>query len=300
MGCELMKLWGIELKKKKNGATLLEVIIALAIISIMMVPIMNSVLQSVTFNKKSEDLKEAKLIGQQVVENLRNQDVIESGQILRLNNNELRISSRGVKNRFDVESLSEINGFTVDGEIIKESEILSNEYYNMEVGGFIVVNKNEMYYKEATPGYRTFAQFYKEEKEWNHKIADITSEIELELNNGKLSLKSKGNVIWNGKLVGTGKEIAFIIHDKSDHKILLNNTGQDMEVYGFRSNKITAEEGFVKERIDFIGNKIKQVVNVLYDYKYRTKGLYSIDLTVSKDTKVIERLEYQFNVGGGN
>ncbi|MGL4761756.1 MAG: type II secretion system protein [Sarcina sp.] len=285
---------------KKKGATLLEVVIALAIISIMMVPIMNSVLQSVKLNKKSEDLKGAKLIGQQVVEHLRNQEVIKEGQILRLNNNELEISSRSIQNEFNVESLGEINGFNVEGVITRESEIQSSKYYDVEVGGFLIVDKNDIYYKEATSDYKTFTDFYTKKTSSSNKVREINSDLEVKIHNNEITFTEGSNKFWSSKMNNSSDSIALIIHDKSDHKITINNTGADINLYGFRSNKISSQEGFINEKVSYIGNKIKRVENILYDYEHRTKGLYSINLEVSKDEKVIESLEYQFNVGGSN
>ena len=289
--------------RKKKGATLLEVVIAMAIISIMMVPILNSVLQSVEFNKKGEELREAKLIGQQVVEQLRNQDVIKEGQILKLNNKELAISSEGNSNKYNVDSLSEINGFNVDGVITRKSEVALGQHYDVEVGGFLIINKNDIYFKEATSDYKTFSDFYANKNnktDLSRKISTIDSDIEIEIKDGKLTLKKGGAVESFGNLVATKNKIALIIHDKSDYKISINNSGEETKLYGYRSNLVNVDEGFVDEKIMYTGSKLKRIENILYDHSYKTKGLYSVNLDIKKNSEIVESLEYQFNVRGDN
>ncbi|MGL4656659.1 MAG: type II secretion system protein [Sarcina sp.] len=284
--------------RKKRGATLLELVIALAIISIMMVPIMNSVLQSVRVNKKSEDLKKAKLLGQQVVENLRNQDVIESGQILRLSNNELAISSRDIKGEFNVESITEVDGFQVDGIIKTEEVIVSDQYYNVQVGGFLVIDGNNIYYKEAIEGYNTFSDFYVYSVGKTGFRSKITGDVTLEIENENLILKQGNSPIFRVNLGYVKNYLAIVIHSESDYKLTVDNKGNKTNIYGFRSNQVDVDNGFVEEKIEYIGNPVKRVENILYDHKYRTKGLYSINLEVRKEFEVLEELEYQFNVGG--
>lgn len=286
--------------RKKKGATLLELIIALAIISIMMVPIMNSVLQSVRVNKKAEDLKKAKLLGQQVFENLRNQDVIESGQVLKLSNNELAISSRGVNGEFNVESIVEVDGLRVDGIIKTEEVVVANKYYDIMLGGFLVIDGNKIYYKEATNNYKTFSDFYVQSVGKARVLAEIKGDVTLEINNENLILK-QGNIhLWSARLGYIKNYLAIVVHRESDYKLTIDNKAQKTNIYGFRSNQVEVENGFVEEKIDYIGTPVKRVENILYDYKYRTKGLYSINLKVRKEFEVLEELEYQFNVGGDN
>lgn len=284
--------------KKKKGATLLELVIALAIISIMMVPITNSVLQSVRINKKAEDLKRAKLMGQQVVENLRNQDVIESGQILKVSNNELEISSRDIAGEFNVESVAEVDGFRVDGIIKTESIIVSDQYYDVMVGGFLVIDGNNIYYKEATNDYKTFSDFYVQSVGTAKMSAPINGDVTLEINNEHLTLKQGNIVLWTARLGYIKNYLAIVVHSEADYKVTIDNKAEKTNIYGFRSNQVAVENGFVEEKFDYIGTPVKRVENILYDHKYRTKGLYSINLEVRKEFEVLEELEYQFNVGG--
>ncbi|MGL5576960.1 MAG: type IV pilus modification PilV family protein [Sarcina sp.] len=286
--------------KKKRGATLLELVIALAIISIMMVPIMNSVLQSVRVNKKAEDSKKAKLLAQQVVENLRNQDVIETGQILRLSNNELAISSREIKGEFNVESIAEVDGLRVDGIIRTEEVVVSDQYYDVMVGGFLVIDGNNIYYKEATSTYKTFSDFYVQSVGANRFSAQINGDITLEINNENLTLRQGNLVLWNARLGYVKNYLAIIVHNESDYKLTIDNKASKTNIYGFRSNQVDINNGFTEEKFNYIGTPVKRIENILYDHKYRTKGLYSINLAVIKDFEVLEELEYQFNVGGNN
>lgn len=59
------------LKQKKKGFTLLEIVVALAVIGIMMIPLGGALLTSVKSNKMGEIKQESKLISQEIIEKIR-------------------------------------------------------------------------------------------------------------------------------------------------------------------------------------------------------------------------------------
>ena len=159
------------MKKIKKGVTLLEVVIALAIIAIMVMPLMSSLLTSVSTNKKSEDIQEAKLISQKFVELLRVEDEIKDGKIL-LGDMELvlekKLNSVG-KNYFLVKS-NEVKGFSLEGKIFEEdvqemnNNIATETYKNQTLGMLVVVDSNGVYYSNNTYKDKSIEEIVDEEK----------------------------------------------------------------------------------------------------------------------------------------
>lgn len=73
-------------KLKKRGMTLIEVIISIAILSIVIVPISNMALTSVKINKEAEDKQQAVLKAQQILEEIKSITILKSFQNVNLSN----------------------------------------------------------------------------------------------------------------------------------------------------------------------------------------------------------------------
>lgn len=65
----------IKVKSKKSGLTLIEVVVSIAILSIVSTPVLSMVLTSVKTNKSSEDKQKAIYIAQKYVEKFKSEDV---------------------------------------------------------------------------------------------------------------------------------------------------------------------------------------------------------------------------------
>ncbi|MGL5069106.1 MAG: prepilin-type N-terminal cleavage/methylation domain-containing protein [Sarcina sp.] len=163
------------MKKVKKGMTLLEIVVALAIIAIMIIPLMNSLLTAVRTNKKGEEVQDAKLLGQQVIENLRVQDIIKEGTIAQVGfDSELGVGNseqKGFeikldslieatdtsKGYFPVSMSTEVDGFTIEGKIYEEevkeinADLEDDEYFNKPLAGLIVVKGEDIYYIKNLP-----------------------------------------------------------------------------------------------------------------------------------------------------
>lgn len=72
--------------RKKKGATLLEIIIGIAIIAILVIPISDLIMSSVRNNKRAKDEQNAKLLGQRISEGIKKSDIDLSSSRITINN----------------------------------------------------------------------------------------------------------------------------------------------------------------------------------------------------------------------
>ena len=72
--------------RKKKGATLLEIIISMAIIAILVIPISDLIMSSVRNNRRAKDEQNAKLLGQRISEGIKKSDIDLSSSRITINN----------------------------------------------------------------------------------------------------------------------------------------------------------------------------------------------------------------------
>lgn len=151
--------------KVKKGYTLLEIVVALAILTIMILPLANSLVSSVKANKMAETKQESKLISQEIIEKLRTiGDVKEmtganslklgsNGDLVSINKDSIdntKFSVSGIVQ--DIEVRGTISRKSTEGEIIDTSD----EYAQKEINLLFVVenlpngDSNIAYYYDAT------------------------------------------------------------------------------------------------------------------------------------------------------
>ncbi|WP_122640659.1 type IV pilus modification PilV family protein [Romboutsia sp. Marseille-P6047] len=94
------------IKKDKKGFSLIEILVSLAIASIIVLSITQLIINMVKFNKKSEDRQQTTLVGQQIVEEIKNLDSSNISSSL------IKISDDLILNR--VENSNEYKGILTD------------------------------------------------------------------------------------------------------------------------------------------------------------------------------------------
>lgn len=147
--------------KVKKGYTLLEIVIALAILAIMILPLGNSLVTSVKANKMAEIKQESKLISQEIIENLRTKGNVEAGT-LKVGNNDEIVTVNKINNK-EFKVTGNVNEVKVSGTISKnfsDREIVdtSDEYANKKLNLLFVVENSSSgkgdiayYYDAITP-----------------------------------------------------------------------------------------------------------------------------------------------------
>lgn len=118
-------------RSKKKGLTLMEVLISLAIMSILIVPTSNLIISSVKMNKDSEDKQKAVTIAQQLVEEIK---ALQKSDLA-----DKKILSNGLQLNKDTD-ISNPNGFigtkaNIDGDFQADIKIKPKENLEVNNGG---------------------------------------------------------------------------------------------------------------------------------------------------------------------
>ena len=295
------------MRKIKKGATLLEVVIGLAIIAIMIIPLMNSLLTSVKANKKAEEVQDAKLLGQQFIEKLRLQDEIKGG-IIQVGDVEINLKEN--KEYYEVQS-NKIDGIELKGRIDKsslvkikgENDKIRKEYFDKKLGALIEISKDEdgnglvRYYNRTTHD-KSILEIYQDDKDNFSKVEDSVKEIKVEFIDTEINKdKRTYGILMNGKSIGTNTigGLGIYIKDENDFNFKIKNSSAISQgVYVFRDLYVSEGEARIIKEGDGILNIYK---NIVFDSEDGNRGLYTANLDIEKDGKKIEEIESQFYLG---
>lgn len=310
------------LKQKKKGFTLLEIVVALAVIGIMMIPLGGALLTSVKTNKMGEIKQESKLVSQEIIEKIRSFGDIKDSMTFNVGKEQgdsISITKDSSNNKLYnvIGSLTDSEGATmVEGIITEQGDLKedfgSKKYINEEFDIFVLVKNNEIVvmsdsdFSIGASEIRNIDKYMKE-YEKNNSIGKKDT-----INNLKLDIKVKGNkevVVFNklndmdnedSKIIPTVtadiKKIGIYVEEKrSDSNLvnlyLNNQTSDKIQLYFFNNKFHDISHDEIKDlRIDsfegdrYINGEFEIVDNIIY-YKENerlNKGLYTIALEFRK------------------
>lgn len=315
------------MRKIKKGATLLEVVIALAIISIMMIPLANGLLASVRFNKSAESIQTAKLLSQQLVEKLKIQNKIEQNSTIKFHDTNIELLNKinTGKNIIPMKSSDDINGFNLSGEIIEESNIVSiNKVYNdkisnneindeIEIFIYLDIDENEKvkgYINRTSGTNNKIEHCFLKENEINGKAikANDSNEMLIDLrisNKNEVAIKINGNNFLGIDTATALKDgaIAIYVNDARDNSKININVNNELankkEIQVFRNYKLDKEtfDKALTMKKENLKGPINLIKNIIHDRDNGSEGLYTTKIDVLKDGEVIEKTESQFYLG---
>ncbi|WP_297520662.1 type II secretion system protein [uncultured Clostridium sp.] len=314
------------MKKVKKGMTILEVIVAMGIIGIMLIPLANGLLTSVKINKKGEETQEAKLMGQQAIETLKIQNTINGNTDIPFYSNE-KLSIQGgtiIPGTTDIEygikSVGDVNGYELNGKIKEENVISINEdsYENSgiekQIGLYINIDRNEdgkiiLSFVENPTGTKDIKALMSEcNSAAKTVINSSVLNLDINISENNINLIVDGEVGFvqpvsklNGVVLiyisdvisineGTG---ASIIKKPTIDIDIMNTTGIIKEVQILRDIKVSKENYDEGLNIKF-GEDINRYQNIIYDSTNSKKGLYTVNLDISKKGEVVESTTSQF------
>ncbi|MGL4454009.1 MAG: type II secretion system protein [Sarcina sp.] len=321
------------MRKVKKGMTILEIVIGLAIIGIMLLPLANGLLTSVRANKKAEDTQAGKLLGQQVVEKLKVEERIENDIKIPFHNDELMIGT-GIsdvmgKKTFPITSSTEINGFNIDGKIIEEEGVIAindiayntSADMNKEIGLYIEIDKMfhgdrekiVLRWIERGVNLKKIEDFVvydgvlEKKVIFNNQTMDLKIKID---NTGKVELKTGEKITKQGRegeaIVDSINEVinklegAIVIYAKNvsgANKVTIEvenkNEAKFEEVQILRDVSVKEKDWEEGLRVE-CKEKVLKFDNIIYDIYNKKRGLYTIDLDVMKNEKVVEKTKAQF------
>lgn len=316
------------MKRVKKGMTLLEVVIALGIIGIMLLPLANGMLTSVRANKKAENTQTAKLLGQQVIEKLKIQDRIENNASINFHTQALEITNSGTDRVYNLNSTGEINGFEINGTI-KESttvmEVNDSNYgsptlgLNPKIGALLVVTKNqanqiELQFLEGTLTQNDIESMMKDRSKLKQVMIDDIVNINVNISEkGLITIIDrdkptkelfKGTKKLDGALTVYIEDISFkkiTSNDNTEIKPTVNlkvnnNTLTQIELQVLRDIKLE-RENYEKGLFIEKSGSMKTFSNIIYDVNNKKIGLYTASLDVLKNGKTVETVQAEFYIG---
>lgn len=304
--------------KRKKGYTLLELVMALGIIGIVMVPLASSLLTSVTSNKMAEKKQESKQISQEIIEKLRNLgDVKEMTLNVGANSDQVEIKEESPLDKTKFSISGNVGDIELSGSISKmdvgEIKEQSDEYAKKQVDILFYIDNNSIRYSYDASIKKTIDKHISDAE-------DLSLSTVQELNGDKLLelIFDKDNdlKVKNDKADGTYKDIkevaVYVKEARADDKLVSLhleksnaldyipgsiNASNIPKIY-FIQNKFSnvdvatgsnpGSDGKLQD--SFEKNKtIKGDIEITHNIRYfsesqrKNKGLYTIKLNLKKD-----------------
>lgn len=297
------------MRKKKKGMTLLEIVIALAIIGIMMLPLANSLLTSVKANKKGEDVQSSKLLAQQIVESLRVQGAIKNGS-LNMAGGEFDINeiAPATNNEFTIKSKNPVKGYDVDGHIkghdiinFNSSPYLDTTNAKNKLGALLIVEDQKITLIKGNSSSFDIDKLRTDTSLTKWEMPTSTNKnIEINISDTNVEILNS-----NGSKIELGEKLENVlgvyVKETNNTKFNIKNISTKKQtVYVFRDSSLSQEEGKLKPfdgSTEISTGDIYAVHNIIYDSEGRKKGLYDVKLDIKKDNKIVEKIESQFYLG---
>lgn len=267
---------------KKKGFTLLEVLIGLAVLSILLIPTANIILSTVKNVKQNQDKQQARLLAQKTIEEIK---AIDSISEVTLSNGVKIIKSQTSPSYY---MSSVIDGFNIAGEI-KLNQLLTDNYDDLTskaVSCIIEVNKQDIKYSYSQP---MSIEKYLNETIPQNSLTDIEN-LKITLDNSNISINSN---FYN--ISSTAPIIVLLNEDRSSNSLtpvsitIENESDNNCEVYIVGNSGIDIDKNYT---INYIKGDVSVYTSTI-NTDSREKGIYSVSLTVTKDSKVLENINAQ-------
>lgn len=243
-------------KAKNKGLTLVEVVISLAIFSLLAVPVAGFVNSSVKMNKKSEVKQQATLLGQSILEELASVDklVVGMNQLFGKSNVEILESDSCGGSQFCIKRL-ELDKFDIDLNFnyLDEEQESSRSIVatNVKQGLLITVENKDIYGKIQDEQASNI-----EKQDQDELIITIDSNNKVLISNRRES-KYLDGTLTNGNVL-----IELQNNNKSHElkKIMINNSS-NLTIYGCIDNKeANGHIPITRDKIEVVGKVDIQVL----------------------------------------
>ncbi len=274
-------------RKSKKGFTLLEVIISFALISIILIPIANLVLTSVKINKFTENKQQAKAVLQETIENIKAIDNFSSALSQPLNNGITLSEATGEDNKLIYSISGEINGFSIEGSIKEQSQVINNKVSEMEVDRTIYFNKGSI---SLSNGKEIIGEAIKKTSD-----SSVISSEEV-----FIEMKETGeiNVTYGVSSIDilTPKEKALLIclNEDSEKKLNLSvenkSHTENLKIYLYNGGKVSERQDVI---ISKFNGQIELIEGVQYSENIINGKLYFVELRANKNGEVVENMNLE-------
>lgn len=238
--------------KKKKGVTLLEIIISMAILTIIIIPISDLIMSSVENNRNAEEEQDIKVLSQSISEKLKVSDIEISSTATEVSIGHDEIKLNGSGGHYSVSNEDIGNGLTADITLDKRSDMPSyNIARSLSWDAVIDIVKEEIdgsvYYKLKENAYDST------NKKW------VESGVSHLISGDTISITNDGNVKIKFKEIKDSDNPSSTVETiRSIDRVVENNFVDDA------GNKIEGTTGYIKFQIDddIIKNKDKIIFEI--------------------------------------
>lgn len=274
-------------RKSKKGFTLLEVIISFALISIILIPIANLVLTSVKINKSTENKQQAKAVLQETIENIKAIDNFSSALSKPLNNGITLSEATGEDDKLIYSISGEINGFSIDGSIKEQSQVINNKVSEMEVDRTIYFNRGSI---SISNGKEVIEEAI---KKLSDNLATPSEEVFIEM-------KEAGeiNVTYGGSIIAIPKpetnSLLICLNEDSEKKLNLSvenkSHTENLKIYLFNGEKVSERQDVI---ISKFNGQIELIEGVQHSEDIINEKLYFVELRANRNGEVVENMNLE-------
>lgn len=274
-------------RKSKKGFTLLEVIISFALISIILIPIANLVLTSVKINKSTENKQQAKAVLQETIENIKAVDNFSSALSKPLNNGITLSEATGEDNKLIYSISGEINGFSIDGSIKEQSQVINNTVSEMEVDRTIYFHHGSI---SISNGKEVIGEAI---KKLSDNLATPSEEVFIEMKEaGEINVTYGGSIIAIPK--PEAKSLLICLNEDSEKKLNLSvenkSHTENLKIYLFNREKVSERQDVI---ISKFNGQIELIEGVQHSEDIINEKLYFVELRANKNGEVVENMNLE-------
>ena len=216
-------------KKNNKGFSLIEIIISLAIASIMILSGYQLIINAVKLNKKGEDRQQANLVGQQVIEEIKTIDDRNiSTNLLTINENLILTGTiNGNINEYKGTLLDESGEYDVNIFMEKEDVEFKENNYNSEINydlRYDISNANDNLVIKNSENHSVSNISLNDNKNFkiileNSDKLDSNVDIDNNCNEVTLNIKSKDEIFLDFTNYNFDKSIDIEIYNNLDNKL---------------------------------------------------------------------------------
>lgn len=216
-------------KKNNKGFSLIEIIISLAIASIMILSGYQLIINAVKLNKKGEDRQQANLVGQQVIEEVKTIDDRNiSTNLLTINENLILTGTiNGNINEYKGTLLDESGEYDVNIFMEKEDVEFKENNYNSEINydlRYDISNTNDNLVIKNSENHSVSNISLNDNKNFkiileNSNKLDDNVDIDNNCNEVTLNIKSKDEIFLDFTNYNFNKDIDIEIYNNLDKKL---------------------------------------------------------------------------------
>ncbi|WP_346879418.1 type II secretion system protein [Clostridium sp. UBA3061] len=274
-------------RKSKKGFTLLEVIISFALISIILIPIANLVLTSVKINKSTENKQQAKAVLQETIENIKAIDNFSSALSKPLNNGITLSEATWEENKLIYSLSGEINGFSIEGSIKEQTQVINNKVSEMEVDRTIYFHHRSI---SISNGKEVIGEAI---KKLSDNLATPSEEVFIEMKEaGEINVTYGGSIIAIPK--PEAKSLLICLNEDSEKKLNLSvenkSHTENLKIYLFNGEKVSERQDVI---ISKFNGQIELIEGVQHSDDVINEKLYFVELSANKDGEVVENMNLE-------